>query len=256
MEEKENKNYTIAEDFELPSKGLIYDVAVDPHVRLKSMTMRDELKRTAPTKYQYKVLSEIIESCMLTKPKVSVYDMCIGDFDYLLHKLRIVTHSEKYEMLAMCPNCGHWEEITVDLNKEETIDFDLNEFKELLTLKLKSGKEITLNYHTPRILDNIKNKANEMREKATSADIDFEKLVNIQESIALVDGVKLSYTQKENFINNLTAADYTKIDKRLEKINSLIGLKNEIPFTCSSCNQDVKTFFRFGPEFFRPSNDE
>lgn len=253
----EEQKYTIAEDFELPSKGLIYEKPVESHVRLKSMTMRDELKRTAPTTYQYKILSEIIEGCMLEKPAISVYDMCIGDFDYLLHKLRIVTHSEKYLMTAICPNCGSIEDIEVDLNQEKTINFDYEEFKELLKLKLKSGKEITLKYHTPRILDNIKNKAEERRKKSKdTANIDFEKLISIEESIDLVDGVKLTYTQKENFINSLSASDYNKIDKRLEKINTSIGLKNEIPFTCSKCNQEVMTFFRFGPEFFRPSNNE
>ena len=37
-------DYTIMEGYELPSKGKIYAANVDPHVELRSMTARDEMK--------------------------------------------------------------------------------------------------------------------------------------------------------------------------------------------------------------------
>ena len=40
-----NTNYTIAEGYRLPSEGLIYDVAVNPEIELRSMSARDEMKR-------------------------------------------------------------------------------------------------------------------------------------------------------------------------------------------------------------------
>ena len=39
----EDKNYTIAECFELPSKGKVYGQQFDPTIKLKSMTIRDEM---------------------------------------------------------------------------------------------------------------------------------------------------------------------------------------------------------------------
>ena len=56
MEEK----YTIAEDYELPSEGLIYETHINPHVKLRSMTTREEMRRLNKTSTPYKTLSEII----------------------------------------------------------------------------------------------------------------------------------------------------------------------------------------------------
>jgi hypothetical protein len=95
-----------------------------------------------------------------------------------------------------------------------------------------------------------------MRKKSKDQSLDFELMIKIQESINLVDGVKLTYVEKENFINSLPAMDVNKIEKRLDKINDYIGLKNELRFKCGKCGEDVLTFFRYTSEFFKPSNDE
>ena len=63
---KKERNYTIVESYELPSKGLIYDTKIEPHVELRSMTTREEMRRLAPSNTPLKVLSEIIETCMIT----------------------------------------------------------------------------------------------------------------------------------------------------------------------------------------------
>ena len=75
------------EEYSLPSKGQIYSVKFDPCVKLRSMTVADEMKRLTSTDSPYKNMSEIIESCLETKLPVSVYDMCLGDYQYLLHRL-------------------------------------------------------------------------------------------------------------------------------------------------------------------------
>ena len=57
MEERQ-QNYTIAEGYELPSKGLIYEgVSVNPHVELRSMTARDEMKRLNSSTTPFKTLA-------------------------------------------------------------------------------------------------------------------------------------------------------------------------------------------------------
>lgn len=35
---------TIQEDFSLPSKGLMYTTKFDPHIKLRSMTVADEIR--------------------------------------------------------------------------------------------------------------------------------------------------------------------------------------------------------------------
>ena len=60
MAEERQTNYTIGEGVELPSKGLIYGKQVNPHIELRSMTARDEMKRLSPSTTQFKTLSDII----------------------------------------------------------------------------------------------------------------------------------------------------------------------------------------------------
>ena len=250
------EKYTIAEEFELPSKGLIYGKEVNPRVKLRSMTMRDEMRRTSRTDRPNILLAEIIEGCMVEKPTISVCDMCLGDFEYLLHKLRVVSQGEIYEMSAMCPFCGEMTDIKVNLDEEKVLEYKEGDWEELLTLRLPvCGKEVTLNFHTPRIIDTIKAKAEDMKKKSKE-NLDFEKLARLEESIALVDGVKLNYIQKENFVKNLSLRDGQKILKRIDKINKSIGIDPDMKFTCGKCGEEVLTFFRYTSEFFDPADDE
>ena len=85
------QKYTIKETFTLPSKGKMYTNLENPSISLRSMTTRDEMKRLAPTDTPYKAMSEIIEECIIgDKPSVGVYNLFIGDYEFLLQKLRIV----------------------------------------------------------------------------------------------------------------------------------------------------------------------
>ena len=39
------ENYTIAEEYTLPSKGLVYDKQIKPTIKLRCMTTQEEMKR-------------------------------------------------------------------------------------------------------------------------------------------------------------------------------------------------------------------
>lgn len=254
MEDRQT-NYTIAEGVELPSKGLIYDKKIEPHIELRSLSGRDELKRQSPSSMPLKILADIIEGCMLEKPPIHVYDMCIGDYEYLLHRLRVTTYGNEYKMTVQCPHCGEYVDALADLDTLDVLEFDPAEYEELRNLTLpKSGKLVTLKIHTPRILDEIELKTKEMRRKYKDADIDFNTLATLMATIDTVDGVKLSVVDLEKFINKLPAADMIKILNTKDKLNSLIGLDASIIVDCPRCGEPISTFFRFGQEFFRPTN--
>ena len=68
---------TIQEEFILPSKGLIYKEKFDPHIRMRSMTVAEEMKRLSPATNPYKMMSEIIDACIIDKLPISAYDMCL-----------------------------------------------------------------------------------------------------------------------------------------------------------------------------------
>lgn len=250
-----SEDYTIAEDFRLPSEGLIYTgKQVNPVVKLRSMTTRDEMKRLSPTETPYKTLANLIESCMVEKPAVSVYDMALGDYEYLLHKLRIVTYGPTYKTSYACPVCGQITNYDLDLDTLSVIEFDIDKFNEASTVTLpRSKKVITLRYQTPRMLDEIDLKTKDFKRKNKNIDFDPSLKITLKMLIETVDGKTLDQTALDSFIDNLPAADANFLMQKSAILNNMVGLDTEINVTCSKCGEDITTFFRFGPEFFRPT---
>jgi len=254
MAEERQTNYTLMEGHELPSGGKIYSLPVDSHVELRSMTARDEMKRLAPSSTPLKTLSDIIEGCMIEKPKIHVYDMALGDYEFLLHKLRIVTYGESYKIATKCPECGEIIETVAKLGDLELKDFDIDKFNALREFTLPiSQKRVTLNFLTPHLLEDIEVKSKEMQRKYKGANIDFDTLVKLEVGIDTIDGNTLSATELDALINNLPAADMAKILNSLDDLNAYLGLDNRLYLTCPKCHSDFVNFFRFGPEFFRPT---
>lgn len=247
-------DYTIMEGYELPSKGKIYSENVNPHVELRSMTARDEMKRLSPSSTPLKTLADIIEGCCIEAPAIHVYDMSLGDYEFLLHKLRIVTYGEDYKVALRCPECGEVIEAVTKLDQLGIKEFNEDEVKELQTFTLpKSNRLVTLNFLSPRMVEEMEVKVKDMKRRYKSATIDFETLVRLLVNIDLIDGEKKSETELENIITNLPALDLQKILNNIDKLNQKIGLDNILYLTCPKCGEEVTTFFRFGPEFFRPS---
>jgi predicted RNA-binding Zn-ribbon protein involved in translation (DUF1610 family) len=247
-------NYTIMEGYELPSKGKIYSESVNPHIELRSMTARDEMKRLSPSSTPLKTLADIIEGCCIEKPAVHVYDMSLGDYEFLLHKLRIVTYGEDYKVSLRCPECGEVIETIAKLGQLDTKEFDEDKVGELQTFSLpKSGHIVTLNFLSPRMVEEMEVKVKDMKRRYKGATIDFETLVKLLVNIDLVDGEKKSEHDLENIVTNLPALDLQKILNNIDKLNQQIGLDNILYITCPKCGEEVTTFFRFGPEFFRPT---
>ena len=253
MERQEK--YTIMEGYNLPSRGEIYDRPVNAHVELRSMTARDEMKRLSPSVTPLKTLADIIEGCMLEKPAIKVYDMCLGDYEYLLHKLRIVSYGPKYAITVGCPHCDELLGTEADLDSLEVREFDLDEFNDLRNITLpKSDNRLVLRVQTPRMMDDLDLKVKEMKRKFKNASVDFESLLKITMSIESVNGNKLGQLELENFVNNLPALDFQKLTQAIDKVNAYIGINTAIDLTCDKCGGDIRTYFRFGSEFFRPTN--
>ena len=247
-------NYTIAEGYTLPSNGKIYSENVNPNVELRSMTAREEMRRLSPSSTPLKTLADIIEDCCVEKPAIHVYDMSLGDYEYLLHKLRIVTYGEDYKVALRCPECGELIETIAKLDQLSVKEFDEEIVRELQTFTLPvSGRMISLNFITPHRLEEMEVKVKDMKRRYKNATIDFETLVRLLVNIDTIDGEKKNEHELENVITNLPARDLQKILNNIDKLNQQIGLDNVLYLTCPKCGEEVTTFFRFGPEFFRPS---
>jgi len=248
-------NYTISESYTLPSKGLIYEKPIDPTFTVRSMTTAEEMKRLSPTETPYKVMSEIIEDCLTKKLEVPVYDLYLGDYQYLLFKLRTVTYGPQYKMAIQCPNCGEVTVSTVDLDGLSVTEYD-ESIHELKMVHLpQSDKKIELKLQTPRIVEEIATKTKELKKRLKDTTVDPTLIITLQSIIKTVDGQVLNPVALESFVRKLPMKDANLLLQISKKLNGKVGLDNEVVCKCGSCGYDVVTTFRYTSEFFGPTVD-
>lgn len=255
-----SNSYTIAETFTLPSKGLIYDTKVNPQVRLRSMTTVEEMRRLSHTDTPYKTLCDIIDSCIVDPIGISSYDMHLGDYQFLLHKLRVVTYGPEYPSSSICPVCGKTNRITLNLDDIEVFSFDEEdeEYKELFNLTLpKTGKRIVLKFQTPRDLDLASQEEKEFNTSHPDNDVNISYLITLKHLVKTVDGEVLKPMALDQFLRKLPLMDSNAILQRATKINNKVGINTAIQNICTNpkCGAKYRTTFRITNEFFGPTID-
>ena len=245
----------IQEDFCLPSMGLAYNKPFDPHFRMRSMTVMDEMKRLSSTENPYKLMCEIIDDCLIDKLPFSSYDACMFDYIYMLHKLRTVTYGSEYTMTYMCPICGNIEKLTFNLDELPVKKFTEN-IKDSMTIKLPvNGDTIKLRFQTPRDLDNIARRAKEMKENFPEMQGDPTFLLTLESLIESVNNEPVNHMTILESIKKLSMKDINYLAKKATNLQDKVGIDTIINAHCSKCNNDVKTTFRYTSEFFGPEVD-
>lgn len=252
-----DENYTIFEEFELPSKGLIYESPINPKIRLRSMTTEDEMWRLQRTDTPYKVMSELIDKCIVgEKPGLSAYDMCLGDYQFLLHKLRTVTYGPDYKLIITCPVCKSINEVTINLEDLGVLTYDEHTMDEAKITLPKSKKVIELRLQTPRMLDDIETRKRELKKKTKDKTSRFDYLLTLESLIKTVDGSVYTPAQLEAFILKLPLADANYLIQKADKLNQKVGVETTFTATCPDCGNEVVAPFLITSEFFGPTIDD
>lgn len=252
------EKYTIAENFRLPSEGKIYKQQVSPDIKLASMTTYHEMQRLNHSDLQYKNMCDIIDDCMVEGPGISSYDLCLGDYLFLLHRLRVVTYGNEYSMVASCPFCGADHALTINLDElkirryDEELEKEIAKYQEF---ELPISKQVvSLRFQTPHMLDRIKTQAEEYKEKA-GLEFNVDLMYMIKESIELLDGEKPNPLKILEWVKNLPMQDTNMILAAIAKLNGLIGIDLVVPVQCDVCGLPYNSAFRMNAEFFRPAPD-
>lgn len=247
---------TIQEEFTLPSKGMFYEKPVNPKIKLRSMTAQDEMLRLTVSEDKFRVKADVIERCIEgEKPAISVYDMYIGDYYYLLNALRLVSFGSKLSYTARCLVCGDIFDTTLNID-----DIPVNEWRDeirdRLTITLPCGKEIGLNYQTPRMLDDIARRVQQLKgqNKETSEDAANE-LQKIIFSIRTIDGRRPNPAEVEMFVRNMKIKDYNYLSQKIDLLNESVGPQKVIQLECTHCHNQTLALFRYSSQFFRPAVD-
>lgn len=247
------EDWTISEEAVLPSGGKIYSQQVNPNVKLRSMTTEEEMRRLSHSNYVYKMFSSIIDDCLIEKPGISTYDMCVGDYQYLLYKLRIATYGPEYHISATCPYCGEVVDMTIDLDT-----LKVNSYSESLNKYLEfelpvSKKIIKLKMQTPRMLDEVEKKTRDRQKQSSNIDSEPAILFNIMSLIESVDGNVLDDVKLEMFVRKLPMKDTNKILQNSKALITAIGLDTLVYNTCSHCGKEFSLALPITGEFFGPT---
>lgn len=247
---------TITETYTLPSKGRIYTPKIDARVTLRSMTTQEEMKRLSPTDAPYKVMASIIEDCIVdNKLGMPVYDLYIGDYTYLLHRLRVVTYGPQYKMAIQCPNCGAVTVPSINLDNIEVKEYT-DDFADLLIVNLPiTDKRIELNIQTPRRIEEANFKVKELKKRHKDLMYDPSLPVSLQSFIKTVDGQVLRDDALESFVKQLPMGDTNVLLQAVSALNGKVGLDTEVVATCKECGYDSVSTFRITSEFFGPTKD-
>lgn len=249
-------DWTIAEDYTLPSKGKVYpaEKKVNANIKLRSMTTEEEMKRLGHSSYVYKMFSDMIDDCLVEKPGISAYDMCLGDYQFLLYKLRVVTYGPDYTIQSYCPLCGNINKITVNLDNLKINSYDDSMNKSLEIQLPVTKKMIKLRWQTPRMLDEIEKLTKEQNSKSSDAS-ESAILFNTMYLIDTIDGVASDDTRKELFVRQLPMRDTNYILQKAKKLVGQIGIDTTFTHTCEHCQRDYKVTLPITGEFFGPTED-
>lgn len=247
-------NFTILNEYTLPSQGKVYDKEINPTFKLRSMTTVEEMKRLNHSEKPNKNIAEIIDDCLVENIGISAYDLCVPDFQYMLHKLRIVTYGPEYKLTSNCPWCGSTNNNTVNLEDLKLIEFNDDIFVKYSEFELPVTKDIIkLKMQTPRILDNISTKVKDTRKKNPEFQGDPAFLFTLEALIDTINGSTYDRFRIMDYIRKLPMKDTNHILKSGELLNESFGLDKSLEHTCSVCGLDYTGNFRATAEFFRPS---
>lgn len=250
------EDYTISESVTLPSGGHIYDTPVRAEFRVRSMTTEDEMKRLSPSDRTYQTLCEILDDCILgERPGISSYDLCLGDYQVLLHKVRVATYGPEYPLEALCPYCQSPVKVVVDLDQLEVQGYNQGIQEKMIVMLPVSKKKVKLRFQTPRILDNVELRAREVRSKNPELKEDFRYLLSITSAIDLIDDRKVEPHKLEAWVRQLPQRDTNLILRRVSKLNQEIGIKTTLEAKCGGCGGGFTIPFRYNTEFFGPTEE-
>ena len=249
-------DFTISEQFTLPSKGLMYSRPVNPHISLRAMTTAEEMRRLSPTETPYKVMCEIIQDCIVgEKLGIPVYDLALCDYQFLLHKLRIVTYGPEYKMSMYCPYCGQVSDTVINLDELDLVEYT-EDFEELRKVFLPvCKKEIEIKLQTPRTIDEVNARIKEIKKRNKELSYDPSLLVTLQSVIKTVDGQVPNPVSLEGFVKKLSMRDANILLQQAKKLNGKVGLNTECVARCAECGYEAVTTFRYSSEFFGPTID-
>lgn len=246
-------------DIFFPSKGLYYDGQMpEGKAEIRAWTTA-EIKLLVSARNRNKddqlekALDKVIDSCLKLPNGMKHEDLLYTDGFYALIAQRIFTYESKFKSEFKCSDCGHKNEVWVDLledlnplhpndSAKEPIEVHLPKAGYPVTLKLLRRKDAhSVNRYT-------KQKLNKMPGLANSGNPGFTYRLALQ--IVTIDGEKTQMGEKILWVDRLHARDLMALENAIEDATS--GVDPLVKKECIRCGEESKFVVPMNVEFFRP----
>ena len=246
------------EIIDLPSKGLVYPEnhpLRKGNIEIKYMTAREEDILASQSLIKKGVVLDKLFESVVVEPGVSINDIFIGDKNAILLATRVMGYGADYKVEVTDPFTLEPQEVTVDLSKVKTKDFDekILNGDNLYKFKLpKSGVELEFKLltHGDEIEITKENQALARLYKG-KGDMNFDVTTRLKYMIQSIDGNSdRGYITK--WVQNLFLALDTKAFRKFVKeISPDMDLTFE--FTSEITGEAEALDIPFGISFFYPT---
>ena len=123
----ENKFDFPTEVVDLPSKGLVYPEGHPlrkGNIEIKYMTAREEDILASQSLIKKGVVLDKLFESVVVEPGVDINDIFIGDKNAILLATRVIGYGSEYKVEITDPSTFEEQEVSIDLSKVKTKDFN------------------------------------------------------------------------------------------------------------------------------------
>jgi len=190
-----------------------------------------------------KILGAITDTIAACAPDIELNKLTTFDVEYIFTQMRAKSVGERSKVGIKCSECGHQNEISIDLEKiqMEVPDKKANTIKlnDTWTLKLKYPSYVHM-INNQNVIDNESPTSTIMAMIATCLD----SLMSEEENIRFADESNEAIV---DFIDNLNADQFEKV---MKFVQDMPKLRHDVTFNCESCNHENKLTLEGMNDFF------
>lgn len=236
------------EKVELPSCGILYQ-NIPPELHIRPMTgVEQDILTTERLVKQGKAVDMVLKNCI--KEDINLDELLVGDYAFLLFKLREITYGDEIGLSVRCPKCGADNEITVMISE---LPLKVYEGSEPVELSLPSKGRVVFRF--PRMKDI---KASERRAKPIGAEktrvLAERRITSLLAEI--LEEFDLPYLQsdipKTEAVRSMLAKDITAWRRWIE--DNSPGIDPVYQLACEECGRESKMSVEVGADFFFPED--
>lgn len=231
----------------LPSRGIVYQLPdFDGNVNVKPFTTK-AYKDLLTSNASEAGIKQFIDSCLVDCP-VKAKAMNQNDMMAILFKARVMTLGNMLKTRVKCPECGHEEDSSWDLNKVEVNYLYADNYPVTVTLP-NSGKVVKVRFPTGTDVTKAKQEADR---RAAAFKKQASEFVQIYTTVALLDVDNKDIVEKAEWYEHLAPQDAIYLDEVFIEMNDAFGVKLMREEHCSACDKVFNTYIDIGGDFFRP----